>query len=129
MQGNAPDISPPRERKKQQSLDGRKFSWATQRIHDLEKELELAKAKIKVRRNCRGLLECAFAELLHLQELRTQLHKDGQEQQVLLDQQHEVIQQLEQQQQALQVHAAFMQEGAALQCDALWHYLYQPVAV
>lgn len=47
--GFAPDISPPRERKKQQNIDGRKFSWATQKIHDLEKELEQAKARIKVR--------------------------------------------------------------------------------
>lgn len=47
-EGLAPEISPPRERKKPQTVDGRKFSWATQRIHDLEKELEQAKAKIKV---------------------------------------------------------------------------------
>ncbi len=47
-EGLAPEVSPPRERKKAQTVDGRKFSWATQRIHDLEKELEQAKAKIKV---------------------------------------------------------------------------------
>lgn len=46
--GSVPDISPPRERKKPQTAEGRKFSWATQRIHDLEKELEHAKVKIKV---------------------------------------------------------------------------------
>ena len=40
------------------------------------------------------------------QELRTQLHKDSQEQQELLDQQHDVIQQLEQQKQSLQVIVA-----------------------
>lgn len=112
FQGIAPDISPPRERKKQQSLEGRKqFSWATQRIHDLEKELEHAKGKIKVRRCSPSLLECDTLLLTwlteQLQELRTQLHKDGQEQQVLLDQQHEVIQQLEEQQQALQVKGCF----------------------
>lgn len=49
--GSVPDISPPRERKKPQLMDTRKFSWATQRIHDLEKELEHAKAKIKVGRH------------------------------------------------------------------------------
>ena len=41
-----------------------------------------------------------------MQELRTQLHKDSQEQQEqqeLLDQQHGVIEQLGQQQQSLQV--------------------------
>ena len=39
----------------------------------------------------------------YLQDLRTQLHKDGQEQQELLDQQHDVIQQLQHQQEALKV--------------------------
>lgn len=48
LQGSVPNISPPRERKKPQTVEVRKFSWATQRIHDLEKELEHAKAKIKV---------------------------------------------------------------------------------
>jgi hypothetical protein len=47
-EGLAPEVSPPRERRKAQIVDGRKFSWATQRIHDLEKELEQAKSKIKV---------------------------------------------------------------------------------
>lgn len=37
-----------------------------------------------------------------------QLHKDSQEQQVLLDQQHEVIQQLEEQQQLLQVQQSYI---------------------
>lgn len=52
-----------------------------------------------------------FQEHVHelcvqMQELRTQLHKDSQEHQELLDQQHDLIQQLEQQKQSLQVIAA-----------------------
>ncbi len=43
---------------------------------------------------------------VQMQELRTQLHKDSQEQQEVLDQQHDVIQQLEHQKQSLQVIAA-----------------------
>ncbi|GAX80456.1 hypothetical protein CEUSTIGMA_g7895.t1 [Chlamydomonas eustigma] len=46
-EGERPDLSPPRERKPVAPGDSRKFSWATQRIHDLTKELELAQAKIK----------------------------------------------------------------------------------
>ncbi len=41
-----------------------------------------------------------------MQELRTHLHRDSQEQQEILDQQHDVILQLEQQKQSLQVIAA-----------------------
>lgn len=43
-----------------------------------------------------------------MQELRTQLHSDGQQQQDLLDQQHEFIQELEVKQQQLQVRFSFM---------------------
>jgi hypothetical protein len=44
------NMSPPHERKIQalKPGDGRKFSWATQRIHDLEKELEKSRPRIKV---------------------------------------------------------------------------------
>lgn len=44
------DVSPPRERKPSNPQESRKFSWATQRIHELTKELEAAQARIKVRR-------------------------------------------------------------------------------
>lgn len=44
-----PQMSPPRERKwSQPGNQDRKFSWATQRIHDLTKELEAAQARLKV---------------------------------------------------------------------------------
>ncbi len=46
-----------------------------------------------------------------MQELRTQLHKDSQEQQELLDEQHDVIQQLVQDKQSLQVIAAMQSVG------------------
>ena len=46
--GAAPDLSPPRARTKPPTAEGRKFSWATQRIHDLEKEVEQARARIRV---------------------------------------------------------------------------------
>ncbi|KXZ51419.1 hypothetical protein GPECTOR_12g381 [Gonium pectorale] len=39
--------SPPRERKIAQSGNDRKFSWATQRIHELTKELEAAQKRVK----------------------------------------------------------------------------------
>ena len=42
-----PEMSPPRERKAAAPGESRKFSWATQRIHDLTKELEGAHARIK----------------------------------------------------------------------------------
>jgi hypothetical protein len=42
------DLSPPRERKKPDTSQGRNFSWATQRIHELTQELEALKAKCKV---------------------------------------------------------------------------------
>ncbi len=48
---------------------------------------------------------------VQMQELRTQLHKDSQEQQELLDQQHDVIVQLEQQKQSLQVIVAMQSVG------------------
>jgi small-conductance mechanosensitive channel len=48
---------------------------------------------------------------VHMQELRTQLHKDSQEQQELLDEQHDVIQQLVQDKQSLQVIAAMQSVG------------------
>ena len=151
-EGLAPEVSPPRERKKAQTVDGRKFSWATQRIHDLEKELEQAKAKIKVcSLNLLSLvtIRCISSNILcyycaqhfgnpvvlqhvpsyaeehiheysvQMQELRTQLHKDSQEQQQLLDQQHDVIQQLQQQKQSLQVIAAM--QSVALMCADTQH--------
>ena len=47
--GDRPEMSPPRERKVGAGTDtNRKFSWATQRIHDLTKELEAAQARLKV---------------------------------------------------------------------------------
>ena len=48
---------------------------------------------------------------VQMQELRTQLHKDSQEQQELLDQQQDVIVQLEQQKQSLQVIVAMQSVG------------------
>ena len=48
---------------------------------------------------------------MHMQELRTQLHKDSQEQQELLDEQHDVIQQLVHDKQSLQVIAAMQSVG------------------
>ena len=42
-------MSPPRSRKLPKSSDTRQFSWATQRIHDLERELKAAKERIVVR--------------------------------------------------------------------------------
>ena len=56
---------------------------------------------------------------VQMQELRTQLHKDSQEQQELLDQQHDVIQQLEQQKQSLQVIVAMQSVG--LMCASTQH--------
>ena len=48
--GDRPEMSPPRERKLGAGTDtNRKFSWATQRIHDLTKELEAVQARLKVR--------------------------------------------------------------------------------
>ena len=47
--GDRPEMSPPRERKVGAGTDtSRKFSWATQRIHDLTKELEAVQARLKV---------------------------------------------------------------------------------
>ncbi len=41
--------SPPRERKPVNPSNDRSYSWATQRIHELNKDSEAAKTRIKVR--------------------------------------------------------------------------------
>lgn len=60
--GEGVDFSPPRDRKAQGGAEGRKFSWATQRIAELETELEKSKRRYKV-------------ELSRASALQSMLHK------------------------------------------------------
>jgi hypothetical protein len=96
--------------------ENRKFSWATQRIHDLEVELERTKKALKVWLLLKGTYTSAFHSsssklsksqiskvVAFTQELRAQAAQDKQHLDTLAMQQHGLIQLLENEKEAAEV--------------------------